>query len=87
MPGRRAQPPRLRTIPAARLVSNEVRTLIEAPIEPPARARQELIDLWASLSLSGRKVILTAARLTAMEEGKLPEGQSVIVQDVEVSRG
>ncbi|MBC9210145.1 hypothetical protein IBL26_25220 [Roseomonas aerophila] len=61
--------------------------MIEAPIEPPARARQELIDLWASLSFSGRKAILTAARLTAMEEGKLPEGQSAIVQDAEVSCG
>jgi hypothetical protein len=85
MPSRRAQPPRLRTIPVARLVGHEVRTLIEAPLEPPARARQELIDLWESLSLSGRKAVLTAARLTAMEEGTLPEGQSVIVQDTEVS--
>jgi hypothetical protein len=59
--------------------------LIEAPFEPPARARQELIDLWESLSLNGRKAVLTAARLTAMEEGTLPEGQSVIVQDTEVS--
>jgi hypothetical protein len=85
MPRRRAQPPRLRTIPIARLVGSEVRTLIESSLEPPARARQELLSLWESLSLNGRKAVLTAARLTAMEEGTLPEGQSVIAQDAEVS--
>jgi hypothetical protein len=85
MPNRRAQPPRLRTIPIARLVGGEIRFLIGSYIERQAQARQELMSLWESLSSNGRKAVLTAARLTAKEEGVLPEGHAVIALDSEVS--
>jgi DNA-binding transcriptional regulator YdaS (Cro superfamily) len=81
---RRRVPP-LRTLPIARLLEGQVHCLIGTHVEPPYQARQELAALWDSLSQHGRKAVLTAARLTAREEGTLPEGQPVIAQDAEVS--
>jgi hypothetical protein len=83
MSRRHVPPPR--TLPIARLVDGEVRTLVGSHVEPRHQAQQELLTLWDSLSLHGRKAVLTAARLTAQEEGRLPDGQGVIAQDAEVS--
>jgi hypothetical protein len=48
-------------------------------------ARRELAELWDKLSPQGRKAVLTAARLTAQEEGLLRTGTSVIALDAEVA--
>ncbi|EHM01219.1 hypothetical protein HMPREF9946_02180 [Acetobacteraceae bacterium AT-5844] len=77
--------PPARTIPVARLVDGEVRSLVGSHVAPQRQARDELVALWDQLSPQGRKALLTAARLTAKEEGLLPEGQGVIAQDGEVS--
>jgi hypothetical protein len=77
--------PPSRVLPIARLVNGEVRSLIGGHVEPQHQARQELLILWDSLSQQGRKALLTAARLTAQEEGQLSQGRGVFVQDAEVS--
>jgi hypothetical protein len=81
MSHRRVPPSRM--LPIARLVNGEVRALIGGHVEPRHQARQELLTVWDNLSQQGRKAVLTAARLTAQEEGQLPPGQCVIAQDAE----
>jgi hypothetical protein len=74
-----------RTLPIARLVKDEVQALIGGDVEPRLQAQQELLALWDSLSLHAREAVLTAARLAAREEGRLPDGQGMTAQDAEAS--
>lgn len=85
MSPRRELPRPPRTIRAARLMDGQIRPLIGSYLEPHVEARRELTELWDKLSLQGRKAVLTAARLTAQEEGLLRTGTSVIALDEEVA--
>ena len=85
MSSRRELPRPPARIRAARLVNGEIQPFIGAHIEPQVRARQELLELWDNLSQQGRKAVLTAARLTAREEGVLPVETAVIAWDDEVA--
>ena len=72
-------------IRAARLVDGDIQPFIGQHVEPRVRARQELMELWDSLSQQGCKAVLTAARLTAREEGILKAQTSIIALDDEVA--
>jgi hypothetical protein len=66
------------------LIDGQICPLIGSHVEPHREARKELAELWDKLSPQGRKAVLTAARLTAQEEGLLRAGMSVIALDEEV---
>lgn len=85
MPPRRELPRPPRTIRAARLVDGQICPLSGSHVTPHVKARRELAELWDKLSPQGRKALLTAARLTAQEEGLVPAGTSVIALDEEVA--
>ena len=72
-------------IRAARLVNGDIQPLIGGYVEPQVRAKQELAELWDNLSAQGRKAVLTAARLTAQEEGLSLRTGCAIAFDSEVT--
>jgi hypothetical protein len=66
-------------------VDGEIRPLIGSHGAPHVERRRELVELWDKLSPQGRKAVLTAARLTAKEEGLLEAHAPVIATDAEVA--
>jgi hypothetical protein len=66
-------------------MDGQIHPLIGSHVEPHMEAHRELAELWDKLSRQGRKAVLTAARLTAQEEGLLRAGTSVIALDEEVA--
>ncbi len=83
-----SSPKRLR---AARLVEGRLRPLIGDAEAPPRRSRalrqgvpegqERLVLLWRALKPAGRRTLLLAARLIAIEEGALPRESPLLDMD------
>jgi hypothetical protein len=66
-------------------MDGQIRPLFGSYLAPHLEVRKELDELWDKLSPQGRKAVLTAARITAQEEGLLRTETSAIALDEEVA--